>query len=106
MEKVTGETYVHNILLELLSEVGLIGTIPIAYLMIRKFLVTFLLDGKKRTNESLNQILFLITIPLLTFSSSFWLLPSFWLYFWNLLKRERRNDNIYANTNIVITESR
>lgn len=106
LEKVTGETYVHNILLELLSEVGLIGTIPIVYLMIRKFLVTFLLDGKKRTNESLNQILFLITIPLLTFSSSFWLLPSFWLYFWNLLKRERRNDNIYANTNIVITESR
>lgn len=80
-ESLSGGIYVHNIILELLCEIGIVGTICVFALIMGNFVKIFL---KKRIREQeivFYIILFLVTVPLLCFSSSYWLLPSYWLYF-------------------------
>lgn len=78
--------YAHNFILQLLCEFGMIGTICVGIPIIGNFIKTF--GGKKihERENALSILLFLVTIPMLMFSSSYWLLPSFWLYFWFVVK--------------------
>lgn len=87
--KMTQLSYPHNIILQLLIEFGLIGTIVFLYLIIRDVVVIFFINRNRNQEMVLHVVLFLITIPLLFFSSSYWLLPSFWIYLCTIVKQRR-----------------
>lgn len=86
-ESLSGGIYVHNILLELLCEIGIIGTGCVLILLIGNFIKAFLKKRVRKQETVLDIILFLSTVPLLCFSSSYWLLPSYWLYFWIIIRK-------------------
>jgi len=83
-ESVSG-VYTHNMITELLCEAGVIGLLCAMLPILKNFIDLFI--GKQEDSEmrSFNSFLFFITIPLLMFSSSYWLLPSFWMYLWFIL---------------------
>lgn len=78
--------YTHNMITELLCEVGVIGLLCAMLPILKNFIGIFIGNQEDSEMKSFNSFLFLITIPILMFSSSYWLLPSFWMYLWFILR--------------------
>lgn len=83
-ESMVGGYYIHNLFLELMCEFGIFGTIIVLYIILKNVLGVFFMDRMVVEDKTISALLFLISIPLLIFSSTYWVLPSFWLYFWRL----------------------
>lgn len=91
-EQMNNGIYPHNIILELMTEFGVIGTFVIL-LILGKGIFLCMDNSKIRRNDDkiLGLFLFSISIPQLCFSLSYWLLPSFWLFFsWSLYRFSER----------------
>lgn len=89
-ESVSNGTYVHNIFWQLMCEVGLIGTIVLLFFIAKDIARTFFGKDEMGREEVFCSIVFLVTVPLLMFSSTHWLLPSFWLYFGMLFVKKKK----------------
>lgn len=85
-ESVSDGVYAHNIIMELLCEMGVIGAICMMFPLLKNFIKMLFNNCTEMQENSFNIFLFLISVPLLMFSSSYWQLPAFWMYFWFALK--------------------
>lgn len=74
-------TYVHQIFLEMLCEVGILGSCVFLYPLVHKVVNVF--KARVSLDKSFFLIYFTYSIVLLLFSNAFWLLPSFWFIFFN-----------------------
>ena len=88
--------YVHQFILEVLCEFGVTGLLIFAYFM-RKGLLVFL---NKRENiisgdRMLGLVLLSLSMPMLSFSNSYWLAPNFWMFFSWCLYYDKRKRNYY-----------
>lgn len=90
-EKMQG-SYVHNIFLEILCEYGVIGMIFAGGFLIFNFAI--LIRGEISQTKIFGAFLFCISIPMLLFNNTYWLVPQFWIYFfWTSSKyREMRKQ--------------
>ncbi len=88
--------YVHQFILEVLSEFGVIGLLIFAYFM-RKGLLVFLNKGENiiSGDKMLGLVLLCLSMPMLSFSNSYWLAPSFWMFFSWCLYYDKRKQNYY-----------
>jgi O-antigen ligase len=77
--------YVHNLFWQMLCEVGILGSMPFIIVFINDVWTNFIRKNLQEGGDAFRVLLFLITIPLLMFSSAYWLLPSFWLYLWMII---------------------
>lgn len=76
------KTYVHNFILDLLCECGLIGTICIVYKMLESAKACFIHNKDSALSKILyERVLTMCAITPLLFSSSLWLSTLIWLYF-------------------------
>lgn len=86
-------SYVHNFFLQVLCEFGIVGLVFMLIPILNNFIKTFFKQEMDSQERTIKIMLFLITMPLLMFSSAYWLLPSFWLYFWYAIKtNDLKND--------------
>lgn len=89
-ESMVGGYYIHNLFLELMCEFGILGTIIVLYIIFKNIMKVLFIDRMAVEDKTISALLFSISIPLLIFSSTYWVLPSFWLYFWNLQLRQKK----------------
>ncbi len=100
----TSVEYIHNLILHILYEQGIIATIFIIILLFKSVIVIV-------NNISLNEKLFLLalfscSIVRLMVSYYFWIDPLFWIYFSHsilLMRRKKSEKSIYYYTNIQET---
>ncbi len=71
--------YPHQLFLQILCEMGLIGLIAMMLLLKGGVKKVFMRSERLTKDRAFLFILFMSVIPTLMFSSSYWLLPSFWL---------------------------
>lgn len=89
-------SYAHNFFLQVLCEFGIIGLIFVLIPILNSFIKTFFSKDVGSEERMIKSLLFLITMPMLMFSSAYWLLPSFWMYFWYAIKKSNSNKNFSA----------
>lgn len=84
------DSYAHNIVLEILCEFGILGLFVLVWFIAADLRI--LMKGKITQTKAMGLFFFCISIPMLLFSNSYWLLPQFWIYvFWTIINyRELR----------------
>lgn len=86
------DAYVHNIVLQILCEGGIIGSI---LFFIPIFRIRFIKYYHDINLAVLHIILLSSTLSLLMFSSTHWLVPTFWLIYFMLISNKNNYNNIY-----------
>lgn len=87
LQKYYGVEYPHNILLQLLYEIGIIGTVIVVVFLMRGVISNFLrikthpdFGNAVFQNQIFEYFIFLSTVGYLLFSLSYWRYQPFWLY--------------------------
>ena len=86
-EKFHGGTYVHEIIFEVLCEYGIIGGIVLVVIFLH---VAKQLICTKVNEEKLFAIILIGILSVLIYSSSYWMLPSFWFSLFFMLTYKKR----------------
>ena len=89
-----GMGYVHNLLLDILLSVGVIGLIFIGgFFIYYSYRIMF---HSKKIIQAYMILLFFVGIFILLFSSSLWLYPPFWAFFFGMINiSQRDNARVY-----------
>ncbi|MEH7119241.1 O-antigen ligase family protein, partial [Neobacillus vireti] len=82
--------YPHNLVLELMVEFGLVGTIIFIFIIIMGYIKSL---KSNKNIKVMMQFLFSLSIPQLMFSNSFWLSSTFWMYILISIYLIRKNFN-------------
>lgn len=95
--ELANDTYTHNLFLQMTWDYGIIGFIFISIIYIKSLNYFICLDSNDR-NHDVCFVIFSSSMIMLLFSSTYWLLPCFWLWLKFILKNKKDATNtLYRN---------
>lgn len=91
-EKRTGTKYVHNIFLEIMCEMGIVGIGMIGTIILKNIRIIF--DKKYSAMDICITVIFLMSFFCLLTSGTYWTTPVFWMFFFIMLQNYRKFNNV------------